>query len=360
MIIDIVLGKAEGRGGLEYVLTFVSQELTRKGHRVRVFQSSPPQYAEWANTLPEIYYYDPVASGNLSSYEGEIDFFRYILGYRSLIDKMGAPDVILATHVPLFCLVARVATSHLKNSPIILSWMHASFPQFNGTEVLLQYCDGHLAISHGLGQSIKEKVNQKSIVYYVGNPVDFRNTKLLPRVHNRLELLYIGRISNKEKRIDVLLQALSQVTKTWHLTIIGDGPDLIALQQLATSLGIEKNIEWKGWQEDPWKHVESASVLVLTSQFEPFGIILVEALARGLPVISSRCDGPEDIVQDGENGWLFDVGNVEQLRSIIQGIINVTLSLPTQESCKSTVERFRLENVVNVFEASLFESVQKN
>jgi UDP-D-galactose:(glucosyl)LPS alpha-1,6-D-galactosyltransferase len=357
MIIDIVLGKAEGRGGLEYVLTLVSQELAQKGHRVRVFQSAPPQYAEWANTLPEIYYYDSVAFGNSPYYDGEIDFFRYILEYRSLIDKMGAPDVILATHVPLFCLVARMATSHLKKSPVILSWMHASFPQFNGTGVLLQYCDRHLAISRGLEQSIKEKVHPESIVYYVGNPVDIKNTKLLPRIHNRLELLYIGRISNREKRIDVLLQALSQVTKTWYLTIIGDGPDLIALKQLATSLGIEKNIEWKGWQEDPWKHVKSASALVLTSQFEPFGIILVEALARGIPVIASRCDGPEDIVQDGENGWLFDVGNVEQLRSIIQGIINGTIMLPTQEYCQGTVERFQLENVINFFEVKLLNSL---
>ncbi|PAF33938.1 hypothetical protein CHH69_18565, partial [Terribacillus saccharophilus] len=57
MLIDIVLGYAEGKGGLEDVLTTVVNGLVSKGHRIRVLQTHAPKFESWADTIPEIYYY---------------------------------------------------------------------------------------------------------------------------------------------------------------------------------------------------------------------------------------------------------------------------------------------------------------
>ena len=358
MIIDILLGQPEGRGGLEDVITLVTQELTTRGHQVRILLSGHPKYSDWVKSLPEVYFYDPITHGNPPNYDGEIDFFRYILGYRDFIENNGVPNVILATHVPLFCLVARVATSYLiEKRPTIISWMHASLHMFNGTEVLLNYCDAHLALTQSMAIAIQNSLGSNALVFPIGNPIDIKNITLISRPQRGTEFLYIGRIDNKQKRIDVLFKSLQHIQGHWHLTIIGDGPDMIELKKYAAALGIAGRVYWKGWREKPWDSIKSASALILPSQNEPFGIVLLEALARGIPVIASRCEGPADIVQEGINGWLFDVGNTEQLSVILQEFVDQKLTLPSEEICRESVERFQLETVVEKLEVIIIHLI---
>ncbi|RYM05910.1 glycosyltransferase [Sporolactobacillus sp. THM7-7] len=356
MIIDVVLGQAEGRGGLENVLTLVSNELQRRGHEIRVFQMGQSSYQDWEETLPEVYYYGLAAH---QSYQGEQDLFRYALGYRDMLDILGYPDVILATHTPLLSALCRLAVCHLggEKEPAILSWLHGPPDVWKGGQYLHYAKDGHLAISESIGNQIAEYVDPET-VHYIGNPVDFNHVSQVKRAKNSLKLIYVGRLNNIEKRLDVLFKGLKKLNGDWTLNVIGDGPNKTSLQDYAKKLDIDNHIFWMGWSNRPWEEITSASVLVLSSDYEGFGLVVVEALSRGLPVISTACGGPNEMIKDGLNGWIFPCGDSEKLHHILQDILDGKKVLPDAESCLQSVDQYRVERVVDRMESAIHQAIE--
>lgn len=360
MIVDIVLGKAMGRGGLETVLTLVTQELKRRGHVPRVFQMSSPDYEEWATTLPEIRYYDQGNDSLGENFTGEIDIFRYSLGYRNLLDQIGRPDIVLATHTPALSMICRLALSFYgEKRPPILSWLHGPLEAFGGGKKL-KYSDAHLAISESLQNNIRETLRNDAEVYYVGNPIPDKDFPLIPRpTQSEIKLIFIGRIENHSKRLDVLFKSLSMLSGAWSLDIIGGGEDEQSLKKLSEVLKISDRVHWKGWKEEPWLEIKEASTLVLSSDYEGFGMVLIEALSRGVPVICTEVGSPNEIVKNGINGWLFPKGDSQALKDILQEILSGATELPSAENCVESISRYRVSNVIERFEQS-FSIVRGN
>ena len=181
---------------------------------------------------------------------------------------------------------------------------------------------------------------------FVGNPVQLA-TKSIPRPKNLTKILYIGRFENEQKNLDMLLNATRILPpKGWQLTLIGDGPYRRVIQQRIRELGHQDRITVLGWHNDPWSLVDEASVLVLTSNYEGFGLVLVEALSRGIPVIATACTGPEDIIQSHQNGWILPVGDVSGLTNVLMTAISGDLTLPSPDFCRSSVQHFHPKIVV--------------
>ncbi|SNZ05159.1 UDP-D-galactose:(glucosyl)LPS alpha-1,6-D-galactosyltransferase [Terribacillus aidingensis] len=336
MLIDIVLGYAEGKGGLEDVLTTVSKGLVNKGHKVRVLQSHPPKYREWEETITEIYYY-----GQEAKVEEET-VHSMQMGYANFLKDSDLPDVIIATHAPILSYICRTAIARFKPNTPVLSWLHGP-PAYFGGERYLNYSDAHLAISSSIGRTITDYIEEQP-VYLISNPVDV-NQHVIAR-SEELKIIFIGRLSNKEKRLDVLLRALKGVKGDWSLTVIGDGPDKHMLHDLAESLQISDKISWLGWRTEPWNEIDDASVLVLPSDFEGFGLVLIEALCRGVAVISSDTDGARDIVENGVNGWIFPKGDVNNLKDLLNAIQLNEITLPDQRKCINSVVMYKSDKVV--------------
>lgn len=83
---------------------------------------------------------------------------------------------------------------------------------------------------------------------------------------------------------------------------------------------LDLNVDWRGWFDDPWKEIANNGIdyLVLSSKFEGFGMVLAEAISRGIPVISSNCPvGPADIIKPDINGFLYTPGDREELHNIL-------------------------------------------
>jgi glycosyltransferase involved in cell wall biosynthesis len=129
-------------------------------------------------------------------------------------------------------------------------------------------------------------------------------------------VITIGRYAY-QKGYDMLLQAWSKVEKQypdWTLDIFGQG-DQTEYRKLMTDLGIDTNrCHLNGPVEDVTKNYLDSSIFVLSSRFEGFGLVLVEAMACGLPVVSFDCPaGPDEIITDGNDGLLVSSGNIHDL-----------------------------------------------
>lgn len=349
MIIDIVLIYGTGRGGVENAITQVFKGLKDKGHRVRIFQSHPPYYAEWENNFDEIYYY-----GNPSNNYNIKEFYNYAKGYKNLLSFLGNPDIIIATHCTLSAYLCHLAINN-ENIPII-SWIHGPSWVY-GWECLLNYCHGHLAISSLVSNSIKTYIKDSDI-FLIGNPIENKNLIKVSRPQNITKILYLSRL-DKEKGTDILFKALAYVKGSFELIVIGDGSLTYELKQLASNLDISKKIKWLGWQDNPWSKVYEASLTVISSPSEGFSLSTAESLIRGIPVVSTKCGGPEDMVIDGVNGWLYDVCDYVALAKILNNIINNTYALPSQEVCINSIKKYSSDNVINNIENILNKYVKK-
>ena len=120
-----------------------------------------------------------------------------------------------------------------------------------------------------------------------------------------------------QKGFDLLLSAWARIASRhsdWKLRIVGSGADREDLIAQARMLMIQDNVEFKPYSSDMSSEYCASSLYVLSSRFEGFGLVLVEAKAFGLPVVSFDCPcGPSDIVRDGTDGLLVPAGDVTAL-----------------------------------------------
>lgn len=124
-----------------------------------------------------------------------------------------------------------------------------------------------------------------------------------------MRLLFVGRVV-RQKGLCYLLDALAEIkakgSTNWHLKIVGDGPLRPALEQQAAELGLSDQVEFTGWL--PFEHVpeemRAADLFVLPSIVEGMPLVLLQAMACGMPVIATQVPGSVDLVDPGRNGLL--------------------------------------------------------
>ena len=145
---------------------------------------------------------------------------------------------------------------------------------------------------------------------------------LEPRDANRI--LFVGRLTS-EKGIDVVLRALAQLDPALDATfdIVGGGDQRRNLEQLAEQLGIADRVTFHGHasEEDLRALYTRASVFAIASIAELQSIATMEAMASGLPIVAANAVALPHLVHDGENGYLFEPGNVEELTARLTDVL---------------------------------------
>lgn len=340
-----------GRSGVSNVVPIVVNELQRRGHRVSTALAGPSEHRAWEEALTNIYIGPQKPSGH-----GLLGSPVSIARWLSDILQREQPSVVVAMNVQAIGL-AKYAQVVTRRRFAIVSWLHQNLNYVRHPS-LLQWCDGHLAISSGIADQIRGIVGSHAAVSICSNPVN-----VTVPVHERPEngipkFLFIGRLDNHQKRIDRILRALSQLRDLpWLLTVVGDGWDKAMLQQMALELDVADRITWTGWLNDPWSQVESATALLLTSDFEGFPMVLLEALARGIPAIAWDCPhGPRDIVRTNVNGWL--VQDDSDLKTVLQDLASGKACLPAAAAVVDSVRPFALDSVIATIETALNEAAR--
>ena len=129
----------------------------------------------------------------------------------------------------------------------------------------------------------------------------------------------VGRLS-PEKGYDLLFRAMVELPEC-RLVVLGEGPERPALTELALELGIADRIEMPGWVEPPWPSHYRFDLLIAPSRFEGFGLVAVEAMLAGIPVVASRLGGFEEIISDGQIGVLVEPENPSALVDAVRALM---------------------------------------
>lgn len=255
--------------------------------------------------------------------------------------KKEKPDFFVATNPIIWNFAYKLKRIFSPNTKII-AWYHYSFKMKNIKTKYLETTDEFWAISMGIKKeliSMGVKENKISVVY---NPINITKPKKVKRTGRQNRFVYIGRIDyNGQKNVSELIKALNLVEGNWKCDLYGtiDDKTKTKLLKLANKNSQEK-ISFKGFSENVWDKINEADVLVLTSKYEGFGMVLCEAAIRGISLISSSCPiGPDEIV-NSENGFLYKPGNVKELSLLIKDIVNQKNILPSTEQVTDSVKKF--------------------
>ncbi|MGC8979219.1 glycosyltransferase [Caldisericum sp.] len=164
-------------------------------------------------------------------------------------------------------------------------------------------------------------------------------------------ILGVGRLT-KQKDFPTLLKAFALVRKEVdaRLVILGEGKERQNLEKLAKELGISEYVWMPGFVDNPYKYMSKASVFVLSSIYEGLANVLIEALALGVPVVSTDCpSGPREVLEDGKYGKLVPVSDVEALKNAIIETLSSGNDLKDNCSLKEHLQRFTIDKVANEY-----------
>ena len=229
---------------------------------------------------------------------------------RVYVDRFGVPDVLHA-HAALWAGSVAVRMGRLLSRPSVVTEhssqvLSGALDLKERREAARVYChaDAVLAVGKPLLAAVGSIAGTR-LGRVVPNTIDFEFFTLPPVARRAIPFTFIsvcGLVSRK--RVGRLIRAFARVCQTCpatRLVIVGDGEEGGRLRRLASEAGIAPQVEFagglppEGVRERMWR----ANALVLPSAFETFGMVLVEALATGIPVIATRCGGPEEIVEPG-------------------------------------------------------------
>lgn len=207
------------------------------------------------------------------------------------------------------------------------------------------------------------KNNPKVIV--MPNPVTFSSPEQSPLTEK--ELISIGRLCSP-KNFSSLIRICAEVFKKhpdWHLSIWGDGAERNHLEKLIDTLGLNSNVFLPGSTNKISEKLLKSSIFVLSSDYEGFGIVIVEAEECGLPIVSFACPyGPKDIITDGKNGFLIPPGDEDMFaQRICQLIENKELRCAMGNEAKLNASKYSSEKIINrwceVFENLVAQTTNK-
>lgn len=191
---------------------------------------------------------------------------------------------------------------------------------------ILEQSDIVTAVSMNLALKTKEIYRIQKEVSVIYNFVENQSSKL--KINNLLRNKYAKKdekvfvhISNFRpiKRITDTLSVFLKVQETVPsvLLLIGEGPDTVAAKKWAKSVKNQKSIYFLGQVKNPYKYLQIADALILTSSYESFSLASLEAMSFGVPVFSTKVGGVSEVIKDKESGYLTELGDLNAMSNVM-------------------------------------------
>lgn len=212
-------------------------------------------------------------------------------------------------------------------------------------------------------ESIKRvlSLTYEPFVCYSGVPNEFvesaeRKCKKHDENLEGIEFLYAGGLVGK-KNVDTIINSFSTIYQDgYHLTIVGEGPEIAHLRDIVKEKGIENAVTFTGRlsRDQVTLKMQKANIFVMVSTGETFGMVYLEAMLQGCIVIASTGGGFDGIINNAENGFLSSAGNEEELTKVFNKIISMPRSKWNQigQAAINTAIHFSEEEVAKKYLAT--------
>lgn len=338
-------------GGAERVVVNQSKEIARKGIKVFIIMLYDMQYYIVDNDIEII-----------TLYKKRSGFIK-ILSIPVITSKFNKEvsrieknyKIILATvHLPYAHIICRLSRYtkrflYVMHNPQYQFYKSKSFLFRKKISFLYDY-QKIVAVSCGVKNELLEEYGLRTNwICTIYNPINFNEIRKMEKeqiensVINGKYILFVGRLTF-QKRVDRLLRAykLSGLYRTHKLIILGIGEQKDFLEGLCKELGLHNYVEFMGWENNVYKYMKQADLLVCSSDYESFGMVIAEALYCGCKVVSTNCKyGPNEILQGSFSEYLSEL-KPESLAEIMKKAI---VHYPDKKT--QLVQKFNVVKIMN-------------
>lgn len=361
-------------GGSGVIATELGKLLAERGHDIHFITSSLPFRLN--KLYPNIYYHEVEVN--------QYSVFKYPPYDLALASKMAEVarreklDILHVHYAIPHAVCALLAKQMVDDKLKIVTTLHGTDITVLGydpslTELIrfgIEKSDIVTAVSNSLVQQTFELIEPKKEIGTVYNFIDERiyyrknKEKLRDQYGIKKDEKIVIHVSNfrKVKRVKDVIKAFSHIHKKVRskLLLVGDGPELSTVCRLVNELGLSEDVLFLGKQDSVEDLFSISDVKLLLSEKESFGLVILEAMACGVPCIGTIAGGIPEVIAHGENGFLCEIGDVEDVADkAIHILTNDELHREMSlNAMRNVMEKFNSEKIVSEYE-DLYYSIIK-
>lgn len=362
-------------GGSGVVATELGKLLAEKGHEIHFISSGLP--FRLRKMYHNIYYHQVEVN--------QYSVFQYPPYDIALASKMA--EVIqrenldlLHVHYAIPHAVCAILAKQMSGRDVkIVTTLHGTDITVLGYDLTLtdairfgiEKSDTVTAVSHSLINQTYELINPDKTIVPVYNFID-------ERVYNRQESSHLKEefgikpnekvlihVSNFRavKRVPDVVKAFDRIAQKMDakLLLIGDGPEITVVSKLVEKLNLRDKVLFLGKQDNLEELYSISDLMLLLSEKESFGLVALEAMACGVPCIGTNIGGLPEVIIDGVNGYICELGNVEEIsKKALEILTDSDLhNRFSEQSLRVVNEKFRAEIIVEQYEDLYYELFKK-
>ncbi|WP_035178327.1 N-acetyl-alpha-D-glucosaminyl L-malate synthase BshA [Alkalihalobacterium bogoriense] len=361
-------------GGSGVIATELGKLLAENGHDVHFITSSMPFRLD--KVYPNLYYHEVEVN--------QYSVFKFPPYDLSLASKMAEIitreqlDVLHVHYAVPHAICAYLAKQMVGGKVNIVTTLHGTDITVLGydpslSEIIrfgIEQSDVVTAVSNSLAEQTHSLLHIERPIETVYNFIDER----VYRKHCRLDLRQQYRIEKDDKvvvhisnfrpvkRVSDIIRsfALIRNKQKAKLLLIGDGPETTVACKLVRELGIQDDVRFLGNQKHVAEILSISDLMLLLSEKESFGLVALEAMACGVPVIGTNIGGIPEVIVDGETGYICEVGNVEQVSDkAISLLQDPDLHKQMSNQAQERVQHFfSSKKIVQQYESIYYELVK--
>ncbi len=278
-------------------------------------------------------------------------------------------DIAEVDHMPFFPLFSLKPVCILKRRKMIATWHEVwgkdYWQEYLGWRGVFGYLaeklsvfmpDEIISVSGRTTKKLRGNLRSRKKVYTIPNGSDFGEIQKIKPAGKKFNVIFAGRLLS-HKNVDVLIKSIHLIKEKKRdvsCLIIGEGPEKKNLEALTQELNLIKNIEFSGFldtQGDVYARMKSSRVFVLPSTREGFGIVVIEANACGIPVVTidHKNNAAEDLIEEGKNGFVCRLEEGE-IADRIMRILKNTLGRKMEKSCLDFAKKYDWDKIVGEIE----------
>lgn len=317
-------------GGAERMVLTVAASLDRQRFRTRLFV-----HEQWGQHLGSL------APDQDIHFEHDRPYRRtdLVRSFLATFREVGNADVVVGAIEGRATFLALLA-GLLRRRPIVV-WVHADWLQFSRYVSwrqrlalrLYRFADRIVCCSVGAQEAFATMLPKaRSSLVTIHNGIDVERVRRLSveqiapeheAIFEKQTIVAVGRL-DVQKGYDILIRAHARLRQhvDCNLVIIGDGPEGDALRLYAKEHTVADSVHFLGFQKNPFRYMRRASVYAMSSRFEGFALVLVEAMTCGAPVVSVACpSGPSEVLDDGKYGLLVETENPDAIALALKQVL---------------------------------------